>query len=187
MTDTTPRRSTYLEPSTAELPITPTEPDIVPSPELRQTIAETRAAQVAELRAEIEERDQRIAKLETDLSEAEHLAKTRLAALESMSEELAEVQAALTELHEVEDKADTEADEADARAVSFFTQVEKHLSVYDTGAQAILAEVHRRAPIERAGYIKSLERVADVMQESTDRLRDLHHRSQIADHLSNGL
>ena len=81
----------------------------------------------------------------------------------------------------------SKTDEADARAMSFFTQVEKHLSTYDAGAQAVLAEVQRRTPIERAGYIKSLERVADVMQESTDRLRDMHHRSQIADQLSTGL
>lgn len=85
------------------------------------------------------------------------------------------------------EQPESKADEADARAMSFFTQVEKHLSTYDAGAQAVLAEVQRRTPIERAGYIKSLERVADVMQESTDRLRDMHHRSQIADHLSTGL
>ena len=85
------------------------------------------------------------------------------------------------------EQPESKADEADARAMSFFTQVEKHLSTYDAGAQAVLAEVQRRTPIERAGYIKSLERVADVMQESTDRLRDMHHRSQIADQLSTGL
>lgn len=85
------------------------------------------------------------------------------------------------------EQPESKADKADARAMSFFTQVEKHLSTYDAGAQAVLAEVQRRTPIERAGYIKSLERVADVMQESTDRLRDMHHRSQIADQLSTGL
>ena len=85
------------------------------------------------------------------------------------------------------EQPESKADEADAPAMSFFTQVEKHLSTYDAGAQAVLAEVQRRTPIERAGYIKSLERVADVMQESTDRLRDMHHRSQIADQLSTGL
>ena len=85
------------------------------------------------------------------------------------------------------EQPESKADETDARAMSFFTQVEKHLSTYDAGAQAVLAEVQRRTPIERAGYIKSLERVADVMQESTDRLRDMHHRSQIADQLSTGL
>ncbi len=85
------------------------------------------------------------------------------------------------------EQPESKAGEADARAMSFFTQVEKHLSTYDAGAQAVLAEVQRRTPIERAGYIKSLERVADVMQESTDRLRDMHHRSQIADQLSTGL
>ena len=85
------------------------------------------------------------------------------------------------------EQPESKADEADTRAMSFFTQVEKHLSTYDAGAQAVLAEVQRRTPIERAGYIKSLERVADVMQESTDRLRDMHHRSQIADQLSTGL
>ena len=85
------------------------------------------------------------------------------------------------------EQPESKADEAGARAMSFFTQVEKHLSTYDAGAQAVLAEVQRRTPIERAGYIKSLERVADVMQESTDRLRDMHHRSQIADQLSTGL
>jgi len=85
------------------------------------------------------------------------------------------------------EQPESEAVTDDARAMSFFTQVEKHLSTYDAGAQAVLAEVQRRTPIERAGYIKSLERVADVMQESTDRLRDMHHRSQIADQLSTGL
>ena len=90
MTETAPRRSTYID--TTEIPVQEESPQ--PSEALRQTIAEARQAQVTDLTNKLEE--------------SEKLSKQRLEVIDNMSRELAELQETVAELKKTPRGVDTD-------------------------------------------------------------------------------
>lgn len=156
-----PRRSTFIDVNTGkDTAVTQ------PTEELKQTIAEAREIQATEYRA-------RIAELEHQVQHYQDLANKRGKELEEMRLAIIELEADKAEVPEQENTEDTPAD-------SFFANVARYLEVHGNGPQQILHEVQRRGPVERASYFASIDRVADAMQQNTDNLRDLAHRSRVA-------
>ena len=212
------RRSSYISASTGKQtpePTPTTELPTVGSPELRQTIAEARAALTANLQAK--------------LDEAEATIRKKQEAIDAISVELEAANNALTELKQAPRGVDSEvyeytndetgesyvvvqvdtekdsgrikvyvndgviydsdpeseetADPEETPAAALVRILDEHLSTYSAGPTAILSQMERRGPIERAGYLASLDRLAAVTREKADQLDDLRKRAEIAGHL----
>lgn len=142
------------------------------SPDLQQTIAEAREAQAAEQR-------ERIAELEHQVQHYQDLANERGKELEEMHLAITELEAKKIALKSEETVKDTSE-----HATHFFDVVERHLATHGKGAQAILAEIERRGPVEQATYIASIDRIAEAMQQNTVNLYDLASRSRTAQELA---
>lgn len=220
-TEETPimHRSSYIDVNTGQQttqPVPTTETSEVGSPELRQTIAETRAAMTADLQAK--------------LDKAEAIIRQKQEIIDSISLELGAANAAITELKRaprgvdsevyeytndetgesyVVVQVDTEAgsgrirvyvndgtvydgdpeqpesgpDTEEAPTATFVRILDEHLSTHSAGPTAILSQMERRGPVERAGYLASLERLAAVTREKSEQLDDLRRKSEIAGHL----
>ncbi len=211
------RRSTYIDVNSGE-EVSETAPVIMPTEELRQAIAEARAEQVADLQAK--------------LDEAEAIIRQKQKIIDSISLELGEANAAITELKrtprgvdsEVYEytndetgesyvivQVDTEAgsgrikvyvndgtvydgdpeqpeseavtDTEEAPTAAFVRILDEHLSTHSSGPTAILNQMERRGPVERAGYLASLERLAIMTREKAEQLDDLRLKSEIAGQL----
>ena len=212
-TEETPiiRRSTYIDANTSLDSAEPAEA----SESLRQTIAEARAAQVADLQAKLEAAEQTI--------------RQKQEIIDSISLELSAVNDAITELKRApngveaevyesdEDsdlpkativQIDTTADSGnlrvylnddtiydgdpeqpateqvenaeDAHTAAFVRILDEHLSTHSSGPTAILNQMERRGPVERAGYLASLERLATMTREKAEQLDDLRLKSELA-------
>lgn len=74
-------------------------------------------------------------------------------------------------------------DTEEAPTASFVRILDEHLSTHSLGPTAILNQMERRGPVERAGYLASLERLATVAREKADQLDDLRIKSEIAGHM----
>lgn len=220
-TEETPimHRSSYIDVNTGQQttqPVPTTETPEVGSPELRQTIAEARAAQVADLQAELEA--------------AHRLLEAKQEAINAISLELEAANAAITELKRAPRGVDSEVyeytndetgesyvvvqidteegsgrikvyvndgsiydgdpeqpesgpDTEEAPTATFVRILDEHLSTHSGGPTAILSQMERRGPVERAGYLASLERLAAVTREKSEQLDDLRRKSEIAGHL----
>lgn len=215
------RRSSYIDANTGQQtpqPTPTTELPAVGSAELRQTIAETRAAMTADLQAK--------------LDEAEAIIRQKQEIIDSISLELGAANDALTELKRaprgvdsevyeytndetgesyVVVQVDTEAgsgrikvyvndgtvydgdpeqpeseavtDTEEAPTAAFVRILDEHLSTHSSGPTAILNQMERRGPVERAGYLASLERLAAMTREKAEQLDDLRLKSEIAGHM----
>lgn len=220
-TEETPimHRSSYIDVNTGQQmtqPVPTTETPEVGSPELRQTIAEARAAMTADLQAK--------------LDEAEAIIRQKQEIIDTISLELAAANDAAAELKRaprgvgsevykfVNDETgesyvvvqiDTEEgsgrikvyvndgsiydgdpeqpesgpDTEEAPTATFVRILDEHLSTHNAGPGAILSQMERRGPVERAGYLASLERLAAVTREKSEQLDDLRRKSEIAGHL----
>lgn len=168
-TEETPiiRRSTYIDANTGLDSAEPAEA----SESLRQTIAEARAVQVADLQAKLEE--------------AEHIIRQKQEIIDSISLELGAANAAITELKKAPNGVEAEQVEnaEEAPTAAFVRILDEHLSTHSGGPTAILNQMERRGPVERAGYLASLERLAAVTREKSEQLDDLRRKSEIAGHL----
>ena len=74
-------------------------------------------------------------------------------------------------------------DTEEAPTATFVRILDEHLSTHNAGPGAILSQMERRGPVERAGYLASLERLAAVTREKSEQLDDLRRKSEIARHL----
>lgn len=77
-----------------------------------------------------------------------------------------------------ESEAVTDTEEAPTTA--FVRILDEHLSTYSSGPTAILNQMERRGPVERAGYLASLERLTAMTREKAEQLDDLRLKSEIA-------
>ena len=80
-----------------------------------------------------------------------------------------------------ESEAVTDTEEAPTAA--FVRILDEHLSTHSSGPTAILNQMERRGPVERAGYLASLERLATMTREKAEQLDDLRVKSEIAGHM----
>ena len=75
------------------------------------------------------------------------------------------------------------ANTEEAPMTTFVRILDEHLSTHSSGPSAILNQMERRGPVERAGYLASLERLATMTREKADQLDDLRVKSEIAGHM----
>ena len=71
----------------------------------------------------------------------------------------------------------------EAPTATFVRILDEHLSTHSSGPTAILNQMERRGPVERAGYLASLERLATMTREKAEQLDDLRLKSEIAGHM----
>lgn len=199
----TPKRSTYIDVNTGEATVTASE-------EVKQTIAEARAAQVAELQAQ--------------LGEAEALATAKQQIIDNMAVELAELHEAMTELKKTpngveaevypyasddgtekyivvqidttpetgrikvyvndgtvyDNDPEQETTQAASPMSSFAEHLQRFLAVQEGGPAVVLGQLSGRDPIERAGYVASIRRLAAEVRNRAEQLDDLYAKTKIA-------
>jgi hypothetical protein len=95
--------------------------------------------------------------------------------IETYELEAAEMREAPTE---AENSSDVPAENDPVSAL--FGQIQRHLSTANSGPHAILKNVLDRGPVEQAGYIASIERLAYLVQEQADTLTGLAVKSRTA-------
>lgn len=146
------RRSTYNE--------TPSEPAAM-SADLAQTIAEARAEQVAALKAEIE-------KLKDNIAEVEARNTVQRKIIEEQTQ-------TITEMRNAADAAENIEESPTATLVRLMNE---HLSTYRGGPSAMLAQMERRKPVERAAYLAAIDGLARMLGENSYDLMQLASKSR---------